>query len=102
MQNTKILTALLIVVVVAASGVVTFLLYKQMKANALKKPATNYVIEGTNVPTSTIQPTLPAELNQPVAEDASGIDNEIKILDKTANASDTTTLDDSTLRDLNQ
>lgn len=90
---TKILVVILLIAVIIGSGVGAMVMYKQMKANAAKKPATNYVVEDSNgVSPTTAEPTVPPVLSQPVAKDASGIDNEIKILDQTASGTDSTTV----------
>jgi uncharacterized protein HemX len=98
---TKLLMVVLIVVVLLGCGIGGVVLYKQM--NATKAPATNYVVDTpVSVAPTEAEPTVPPVLSQPVAEDASGIDNEIKILDETVNSTDSTTIKTEDIQNVTQ
>ena len=100
---TKIILVVLILAVVVASAVGAVLMYQKMKADAMKAPATNYVVEDANKVTPTsAEPTVPPVLSQPVAQDASGIDNEIKILEETASGTDSTTIKTQDIQDISK
>lgn len=100
-SSTKLLIVVLVVVVILICGLVAVVLYKQM--NTAKTPSTNYVIDTpvTVVPTAA-EPTVPPALSQPVAEDASGIDNEIKILEETVNSTDSSTIKTEDIENITQ
>lgn len=99
-DSTKLLMVVLVVVVLLGCGLGAVILYKQMNT-AKKAPATNYVVD-TPVSASPTDaaPTVPPVLSQPVAEDASGIDNEIKILDETVSSTDSTTIKTQDIQDV--
>lgn len=106
-DSSKMILTIVVLLVIVGCAAGALFLYQKMKENAMvKQPATNYVMEKANAASPTAmpanEPTVDPELSQPVAKDASGIDNEIKILDKTATGTDSTTVTTKDIQNVSQ